>query len=205
MGFIKGQYILNTARRNTVPTQRVSVFKTFRYTDMSNLKVVILSDAIIDKSTENNGLPLSSIVTDFKAPNKLTKVIQETVEKTVYDGIDLNFDYSLKSWCDQGVLLLNTSLTCEKGRGEAHEIFWKQFIRDVIGRIDKEKEGIIFCFWGRKAKYFASSVNQDFNYVLLGTTPEEAIWSRGEWDCDHFEKINAILKKDNRDGFQIIW
>ena len=116
---------------------------------------------------------------------------------------DLNIPVSsngnLYSWAEQGVLLLNTTLTVrEKEAGSHQKIGWENFTDKVIEKISKEKEGIVFLLWGAFAQRKSLLIDAKKHYILTAAHPSPFSAYRGFFGCKHFSKTNEILIKNNQ-------
>jgi uracil-DNA glycosylase len=84
-----------------------------------------------------------------------------------YDTLCLDFDYGLTSWAKQGVLLLNTALTVEKGKAGSHTVLWNTFTKELLTSLTSTKDDIIFVLWGKKAQDYAKFIKGNNKIVTL--------------------------------------
>lgn len=180
------------------------VFRCFRETPFNNVKIVILAlDPYHDGSAD--GLAFSNsgknLLNSKMSPS--LSIIYDTIERTVYKGLMLDKDPSLERWAKQGVLLLNSALTVEKGIPKSHLVKWKPFTKQVFKALNDYNTGVIYCLWGKDAQEFEKYINPKFNYILKCPHPVSAAYNKTIWDCSHFNEINKILKDNNND--KIIW
>jgi uracil-DNA glycosylase len=111
-------------------------------------------------------------------------------------GIEIPANGNLEKWAQQGVLLLNTSLTVrEKEPGCHTQIGWLQFTDHVIKKISDEKDGIIFLLWGKFAQEKQSLIDETKHYVLKAAHPSPLSAHNGFFGCKHFSKTNELLMK----------
>lgn len=102
----------------------------------------------------------------------------------------------LKSWADQGVLLLNTVLTVEQGQAHSHaKLGWETFTDRVIEALNQNSENIIFLLWGAHAQKKGSMIDRQKHYVLTAPHPSPLSARRGFFGCSHFSKTNQLLKE----------
>lgn len=149
---------LRTRRKDTIVfPQEADVFKAFKLTHFKHVKVVILGqDPYHDGSA--NGLAFGFKEDSQKKHSKSLDVIFREVESDVY-GFTVNFDYSLRSWADQGVLLLNTVLTVEKGKPKSHALIgWQRFTKNVLHQLLIDPAPKVFITWGVDAIQVFNSV-----------------------------------------------
>jgi uracil-DNA glycosylase len=102
----------------------------------------------------------------------------------------------LERWADQGVLLLNTTLTVRESEAGSHQNQgWETFTDAVIQKISDEKENIVFLLWGGFAKKKAAKINRTKHHVLETGHPSPLSANRGFWfENKHFSKTNTYLK-----------
>ncbi len=126
------------------------VFNAFRYTELSDIKVVILGQDPYHGPGQAHGLSFS-VLPGIKPPPSLVNMYKE-LAKDISDFQRPNHGYLL-SWAQQGVLLLNTVLTVEQGNAHSHaHLGWETFTDKVIEAINENTEGVIFLLWGSHAQ-----------------------------------------------------
>ena len=102
----------------------------------------------------------------------------------------------LSKWAKQGVLLLNATLTVRKSEANSHEkIGWQTFTDEVIEKLSKEREGIVFLLWGGFAKKKGKKIDRTKHHVLETGHPSPLSANRGYWFGNkHFSTANELLK-----------
>lgn len=167
------------------------IFNAFNLTPFDKVKVVILGQDPYHGDNQAMGLSFS-VPKGVKIPPSLINIYKE-----IYDDLGINEPNSgdLTYWAKQGVLLLNASLSVEKGKPNSHKDFgWHLFSDAVIKKISDEKYGVIFLLWGNFAKNKANLIDQNKHFIL--TAPHPSPLARGGFfGCKHFSKTNEILKK----------
>ena len=107
----------------------------------------------------------------------------------------MNHGY-LKSWADQGVLLLNTVLTVRKGEANSHrKRGWEEITDHVIKELNKREEPIIFLLWGNPSIKKRNLINEDKHIVLTSSHPSPLSAYRGFFGSKPFSNTNEVLKK----------
>lgn len=189
---ITNRYLEASSVRFLYPKQRGDVFKAFRSTKWDDLKIVILGH---EPYPHNGctGLAFANPLEKENYPSPALRIILDNVEKTFYNGLNLDKDVTLETWCEQGVLLLNSSLTIGN-MSESHERMWRPFTQRVLETISEKKEGIIFMFWGQVPSSFKGWVDSKKHHVLEAEHPLKSFYLNKEWDCNHFEVANSILQ-----------
>ncbi len=180
------------ARRLThivYPAQE-DIFNAYKYTHFEDVKVVILGQDPYVKENEAHGLAFSS--KDGKYTPSLRK-IQEAVENDCYNGLKLDWDNNLIRWAKQGVFLLNTILTVDKGESLSHkDKGWEEFTLETIKQLNN-KGGVIFLLWGANARQYKQHINIS-NVVLECEHPVAASYNGRKWEnFSCFSKVNEIL------------
>ncbi|MCZ6102667.1 MAG: uracil-DNA glycosylase [Campylobacter ureolyticus] len=167
------------------------IFNAFNLTPFDKVKVVILGQDPYHGDNQAMGLSFS-VPKGVKIPPSLINIYKE-----IYDDLGIIEPNSgdLTYWAKQGVLLLNASLSVEKGKPNSHKDFgWHLFSDAVIKKISDEKYGVIFLLWGNFAKNKANLIDQNKHFIL--TAPHPSPLARGGFfGCKHFSKTNEILKK----------
>jgi uracil-DNA glycosylase len=179
------------------------VFRAFEECPLDKLKVVVVGQDVYPHMGIADGLAFSCSLTGKPQPS--LKNIFKEIEKTVYQDFPTHQDPDLKRWANQGVLLLNTALTCQIDKIGSHYDVWKDFISYVIDMLNLTNSGLVFILFGSKAQELESLIG-DNHYVLKASHPASAVYSGGTWDCnDVFNKANEIIEKNNGKDFKIEW
>ena len=187
---------LEIERKNhTVFPKDEDVFNAFNHTAINNLKVVILGQDPYHGKGQAHGLSFS-VPNTVKAPPSLRNIFKEL-------QADLNLPIStignLNTWAEQGVLLLNSTLTVrEKQAGSHQKLGWEDFTDSIIKKISTEKEGIIFLLWGAFAQKKAVLIDEKKHHILTATHPSPFSAYRGFLGCKHFSKTNEILVNNKK-------
>ena len=170
-----------------------NIFKAFEYCSFSSTKVVIFGQDPYFQKDVANGLAFS-VEPNKPLPSSLKNIYKE-IESDV--GALSNNDGYLKSWADQGVLLLNSALTVEVGKPGSHsKIGWQDFIFEIVKIINK-KQNIVFILWGNDAKKYIKYIDKDINLILSSSHPSPLSSYRGFFGCKHFSKCNEYLESKN--------
>lgn len=204
IGFLERKY---GDPSTTIYPKQPDIFRAFRMTPYKDVRVVIIGqDPYFDGRA--TGLAFandddSAIIADQLSPS--LQMVKQCIEVMVHKGLNLNFDPTLTNWTEQGVLLLNSSLTVEEGKPGSHTKFWNRFMRHTLETLSENKTGICYLFIGGQAKILARHINHKTNHVFTFVHPA---WSsrRGEdWKCPYFNVINSILTRQNGDEYAIKW
>lgn len=192
-------YFINTL--NTVAAERAAgvtvyppqkdVFNAFRYTELGDVKVVILGQDPYHGPGQAHGLAFS-VLPGVAVPPSLGNMYKE-LQSNFPDFVRPNHGY-LESWARQGVMLLNTVLTVEAGKAHSHaRLGWETFTDKVIAQINQHCEGVVFLLWGSHAQKKGSIIDRQRHHVLQAPHPSPLSAHRGFLGCGHFAKTNDYL------------
>ena len=165
------------------------IFAAFDHCPFDKVKVVIIGQDPYHGFGQANGLCFS--VNDGIAfPPSLINIFKE-----IQADLDKPFPKSgnLERWADQGVLLLNTTLTVRESEAGSHQNQgWETFTDAVIQKISKENENVVFLLWGGFAKKKGAKINRTKHHVLETGHPSPLSANRGFWFGNkHFSKTNS--------------
>ncbi len=166
------------------------IFNAFNKTPFLKVKVVLLGQDPYHNKGQAHGLSFS-VPDGIPKPPSLVNIFKE-LESDL--GIPPAKNGNLEKWAEQGVLLLNASLTVRQNEPGSHsKIGWLQFTDTVISKISEEKEGIIFLLWGKFAQDKQSIIDETKHYVLKAAHPSPFSADKGFFGCKHFSKTNELL------------
>ena len=177
------------------------IFKAFELCPLHALKVVILGQDPYHGIGQAHGLCFS--VRDGVAPPpSLINIFREIQEDT---GAAPPKNGNLERWAQQGVLLLNATLTVRAHQAGSHQgKGWERFTDEVIKTVSAHGEGVVFMLWGGYAKQKMKLIDNDKNLILTSGHPSPLSANRGYWFGNHhFSKTNAYLKNNNKET--ILW
>lgn len=173
------------------------IFNAFELTPWDQLKVVLLGQDPYHGLGEAMGLCFS-VPKGIKIPPSLKNIYKE-IQNDLNLQLPLHGDLSF--WAQQGVLLLNASLTVIKDQPNSHkDLGWHQFTDAVIQTINDKKEGIVFLLWGNYAKSKSKLIDKQKHFVLESSHPSP-LAGNGFFGNHHFSLTNEFL---NRTGKQPI-
>ncbi len=200
-----GKFLYTEYKSKSVYPPLEDVFNAFKYTSFKDTTVLFLGLDPYIREGQAYGISFGIRDSYMAIPTSLRNIHRE-VENDIYDGLVLDFDYSLKSWCDQGCFMLNTALTTIEGKTGAHLKIWNDFTKAVFKTLN-EKEFCIFVLLGRKAQGYKKYIEDKPNFHIIETAhPAAEAYSGGSagfFNSKIFSKINTILI--NNDKQQIKW
>lgn len=197
MNFIAIEYSLNSL----YPFNSKNIFEPLKNCPLNKVEIVV-----VVKEPEINISTLPSLYggnTLDPQYNIAYQHIRKRVENDFYNGLILDFDYSLQHWANQGVLVLPLSLTTRKHQSGSHLKQWNKFIHATISTICTHKPDTIFFLWGTEAQELMPMLKHQ--HVFTADDPALLRDIRFEWQCDNFKKANKIREQLYGKGFQISW
>lgn len=168
------------------------IFNAFDKTPFDKVKVVILGQDPYHNVGQAHGLSFS-VPNGVPAPPSLVNILKE-----IKEDLDIAIPKSgnLEKWAQQGVLLLNASLTVEAHNPMSHsKVGWHHFTDDVIKVISREKEHVVFMLWGGFAKTKQTFIDRSKHLVLTAAHPSPLSAHNGFFGCRHFSKANQWLQE----------
>lgn len=169
------------------------IFSAFNHCSFKDVKVVIIGQDPYHGVGEANGLSFS-VNDNVKIPPSLRNIFREI--NSDLDSVFMPTSGNLEKWADQGVLLLNASLTVRKDSPNSHKhLKWNLFTNAVIQAISDKKENVVFLLWGSFAQKKGLKIDRSKHYVLESGHPSPMSANQGKWFGNkHFSKTNAFLK-----------
>jgi uracil-DNA glycosylase len=167
------------------------IFNAFNATDFDKVKVVILGQDPYHGQGQAHGLSFS-VQDGVKPPPSLVNIYKE-LENDL--GINMPRDYgNLYSWAQQGVLLLNATLTVRANQPNSHAgIGWQTFTDAVIRILNEKKENLVFMLWGNFARAKGQSIDEKKHLVLRAPHPSPFSADKGFFGCGHFSTANHYM------------
>lgn len=167
------------------------IFSAFNRTSFNKVKVIIVGQDPYHGIGQANGLAFS-VSEGVKIPPSLKNIFKEIFTDI---GIPIPQSGNLEPWADQGVLLMNTTLTVRNSQPGSHQKRgWERFTNTVISTLSKERTGLVFLLWGNQAKEKEQLIDLNKHYVLKAAHPSPFSAYNGFFGCKHFSKTNEILR-----------
>lgn len=185
--FVKSEY-----QTTTVFPSGSKIFNAFEQCPFDRVKVVILGQDPYHEPGQAHGLCFS-VQEGVKFPPSLMNILKEIQS-------DLGKPYpssgDLTRWAQQGVLLLNATLTVRAHQAGSHQNKgWEQFTDAVIHRLAEQKEGLVFILWGSYAQRKGDFIDGSKHLVLKSVHPSPLSAHRGFFGNRHFSRANQYLQE----------
>ena len=204
--FEKDYFVKLTAFvRNEYTTKQIfpegkNIFKAFDCCPFDKVKVVIIGQDPYHNVGQAHGLCFS-VNDGIEFPPSLLNIFKE-IERDLQ--LPMPKSGNLIRWAEQGVLLLNASLTVEAHKAGSHQgKGWETFTDAVIRTLNEKRSGIVYMLWGNFAQQKASAVDASRNLILKSVHPSPLSAYRGFIGCGHFSAANKYLKLNNKQ--EISW
>ncbi len=180
-------------KRFTPPLKQV--FRAFEECPHDELKVIIIAPDPYPQLGIADGIAFSCSNTE-KLESSLRFILDE-VNRTVYNGHSVSQDVDLTRWSNQGILLLNITLTTEVGKIGGHYDIWKPFTAYLLDRLNNYNPGLVYVYMGKKAEEWSTLTN-DNNHKFFVKHPASAAYNGSKWDSmDVFNKVSKLIKDNN--------
>ena len=171
------------------------IFRALDHTPLEKVKVVVIGQDPYHGHGQANGMCFS-VNEGIKHPPSLRNIFKELHTDL---GIEPPSSGDLTPWADQGVLLLNATLTVRKSQAGSHQNKgWELFTDRVIQVLNDSTEGLVFLLWGRFAQMKAARIDPDKHHLLKAAHPSPFSAHSGFFGCKHFSRTNAILKSQGK-------
>ncbi len=168
------------------------IFAAFDHCPFDKVKIVIIGQDPYHGLGQANGLCFS-VNDDINFPPSLINIFKEIQSDL---GLPIPISGNLERWADQGVLLLNATLTVRESEAGSHQNKgWETFTNSVIQKISDKKENVVFLLWGGFAQKKGTKIDRTKHRVFETGHPSPLSANRGFWFGNkHFSKTNAYLK-----------
>ncbi|MBR2700994.1 MAG: uracil-DNA glycosylase [Erysipelotrichaceae bacterium] len=187
--FLKREY-----ETKTIYPPKKEVFSSFYYTDLDKVKVVILGQDPYHEPGQACGMCFA-VKPGVQLPPSLQNIYKEIQDDL---GIPMNYNNGyLVKWAKQGVLLINSVMTVEKGKANSHAgRGWETFTNHVIEKINTLDQPVVYLLWGNNARQKKSLISNPRHLILETVHPSPLSVYRGFFGCRHFSKANDFLIKN---------
>ncbi|MFD2998864.1 uracil-DNA glycosylase [Pontibacter toksunensis] len=194
VSFVKDEYT----------TQKVypagnQIFNAFEKCTFDKVKVVILGQDPYHGPNQANGLAFS-VSDKVRIPPSLLNVFKEIKSDL---GKEMPTSGNLERWAEQGVLLLNATLTVQAGKAGSHQKKgWEEFTDAVVEKVNDLKEHVVFMLWGAYAQKKGAFIDEGKHLVLTAAHPSPFAADRGFFGSRHFSKANQYLREHGKEPIE---
>ncbi len=185
--FVKNEY-----RKHPVYPPGKMIFNAFELCPFNQVKVVIIGQDPYHGPGQAHGLCFS-VMDGVPFPPSLRNIFKEIHADT---GAPIPASGNLTRWAEQGVLLLNATLTVRANQAASHQKKgWETFTDAAIKTLAAQTSGIVFLLWGAYAQKKAEMIDPQKHCILKSVHPSPLSASRGFFGNHHFSRANQYLKE----------
>ncbi len=192
--FVKQAYL-----RSIVYPPPARIFHALDACPFDDVRVVILGQDPYHGHGQAHGLAFS-VPDGVRPPPSLQNIFKEIHDDL---GVPIPTSGNLERWVNQGVLLLNATLTVEAAKAGSHQgKGWEQFTDAVIRTLSDKREHLVFMLWGKYAQQKSVLIDSSRHLVLQAPHPSPYSASSGFFGSKHFSKANTYFKEHSLDPIQ---
>ena len=168
------------------------IFRAFDLCPFDKVRVVIIGQDPYHDVNQAHGLCFS-VQDGVPAPPSLVNIYKELQRDL---GKPIPTSGNLTHWAEQGVLLLNATLTVEAHKAGSHQgKGWEELTDAAIQALNRQREHIVFMLWGSYAQRKGQFIDRRRHLVLTAVHPSPLSAYRGFIGCGHFSQANAYLQQ----------
>ena len=194
------QFLIDEKSRYPVYPPGSQIFQAFDRTPVARVRVVILGQDPYHGEGQAHGLCFS-VPDGVRMPPSLVNIFKEIHDDV---GGTIPSQGNLDFWADQGVLLLNATLTVRANQAGSHQHHgWETFTDAVIRRLSDTRENLVFLLWGGYARAKKSLIDGNRHLILEAAHPSPLSAYHGFFGCRHFSKTNQWLREHGQE--EIRW
>ena len=184
------------------------IFRAFKLCRYNDLRVVVIGQDpysnLRNKVPVATGLAFANTVdTPLHSFSPSLDILRDSVMSFSNSDETTNFDPSLEKWASQGVLLLNSALTCQVGKTGSHMLLWRPFMKSLLINLSERLTGIVYVLMGSNAQSLEVFINSKTNHIIKTRHPSYYARTGTSMPSDIWRKINKILIGIN--GYGIKW
>lgn len=189
------EFLISEYKSTTIFPDMHDIFNALHYTSYKDVKVVILGQDPYHGPNQAHGLSFS-VKPGVPIPPSLLNIYKEL--KTDLGCYIPNNGY-LKKWADEGILLLNTSLTVKAHMANSHKgKGWEILTDKIISLLNDREDPVVFILWGNNAIAKEKLITNPNHYIIKSVHPSPLSASRGFLGSKPFSKCNEFLKSINK-------
>lgn len=193
-GFLDEEYA-----KETIYPPREDIFNALKASAYEDTKVVILGQDPYHEPNQAHGMCFS-VQKGVKVPPSLVNIYKELDADL---GVKAPGHGYLQEWAEQGILLLNTSLTVRKGQANSHRgKGWELFTDAVIAALNEREKPVVFLLWGANARSKESLITSPQHFILSGAHPSPLSAWNGFFGGRYFSKTNRFLEMTGQEPIQ---
>ncbi|MGI5948782.1 uracil-DNA glycosylase [Peptoniphilus sp.] len=187
------ELLIDEYRHYQIFPKAEDIFNAFNYTSYEDLKVLILGQDPYHNVGQAHGLAFS-VKEGVKVPPSLRNIYKELNEDL---GVKIPDSGYLKKWTEEGIMLLNTTLTVRAHQPMSHsKIGWEIFTDAVIKKINEREKPVVFILWGNHARERKRLITNSRHLIIEGPHPSPFSANRGFFGSRPFSRANKFLEEN---------
>lgn len=195
--------IINTLNKPICP-EYPNIFKAFELCKYEDLKVIFIGQDPYPQKNVATGILFGNkreVLESNLSPS--LKIVKEAAIDFELVHNSIIFDQSLEDWAKQGILMINSALTCEMNKVGSHTMLWRGFISKLLTNLSVWNNGIIYVLFGEQANTFSPYINSKTNIILKEKHPAYYARIGKRMPCEVFKNISKLTKE--KYGIPIEW
>lgn len=194
---------LKTINPNSLCPSIKDTFKAFKLCNYNDCKAVFIGqDPYPQKGVATGVLFGNSKDTPENKISPSLEVIKEAAINYEVPHNCIIFDHTLESWAKQGILMINSALTCELNKVGSHVMMWRPFMSKFLKAMSNNNSGIIYVLFGIQAQTLKPYINQKTNHIIEVEHPSYFARTNTKMPKDLFSRINNLTKSINKVPFE---
>ena len=195
---------LKTVNTNLLCPSIRNVFKAFELCPYRELKAVFIGQDPYSQKGVATGILCGNkpdVPEDKLSPS--LQVIKEAVINYEIPHYGLRFDNTLESWAKQGILMINSALTCNLNQVGSNVMIWRPFITKLLKNLSENDTAIIYVLFGKQAQTLRPYINDKTNHIIEVEHPAYFARTKTKMPYSVFIKVNSMVK--NLTGVPFVW
>ncbi|SFK35217.1 Uracil-DNA glycosylase [Marinilactibacillus piezotolerans] len=190
------EFLVEEYNTETIYPKKENIWQAFEWTPYNEVKAVILGQDPYHGANQAHGLAFS-VRPEVKLPPSLKNIYKELQDDLGVAPVKHGY---LKSWAQQGVLMLNTILTVRAGEAHSHKNKgWELLTDEVIRALNEREKPVVFILWGTPAQKKRGMIDETKHKVITSVHPSPLAAYRGFFGSKPFSKTNEFLRQSNQE------
>lgn len=186
----------NEYQNYTVYPDMYDLYNAFHETAYKDVKVVILGQDPYHGPGQAHGLSFS-VLPGAQIPPSLKNIYKELEDDIGCRPVNHGY---LQSWAEQGVMLLNSTLSVRAGEANSHQYLgWEEFTDEVIRKLDEREDPVVFILWGNNARKKKSLIKNSNHLIIESPHPSPLSAGRGFFGSKPFSRTNTFLEENGKE------
>jgi uracil-DNA glycosylase len=189
-------------KKSIICPDQSNIFRAFKLCPYKELKVIMLGQDPYPQRNVATGILFGNKKEKIELSPSLQIIQEACINYEVPHGI-IDFDVTLESWATQGVLMLNSALTCILGQVGSHTMLWRPFVSSLLKNLSNNNPGMVYVLFGSQAQTFLPYINKKVNDIITVEHPAWFARTNRKMPYHVFSDINNLIK--GKYGISIEW